>query len=109
MFGRRWWRRGWWQLHRCGGWSWRNGRHFRRDRDVSGFHLDGFPDWGRGWLGTGYGGAGLGHLDGNDFVFADQGDAIVGLDPEHFLLVSDDGSDDFLTVFKRDFFRTDKG
>ena len=42
---------------------------------------------------------GLGYLDRCDLVFANQRDAVRGLDPEHILFVADDGSDNFLPIF----------
>jgi hypothetical protein len=53
----------------------------------------------------GKGGVGLGDLNGSDLVFADQRDAVVGLDPKHVLFVADDGSDNFLPIFQDNLFR----
>ncbi len=44
------------------------------------------------------------HLNGDDLIFANQRDTEVGFDAEHVLLVTDDGSDNFLPVFKCDLF-----
>lgn len=62
-------------------------------------------DFNRSWRGSRSGGAlGFRHLNGDNLIFANERDTKVGFDAEHVLFVTDDGADNFLTVFERDLF-----